>query len=189
MPKNSETDTNTFSDNKFFRNWYRYFFRYQIFSKPIPILCPIPNFFETDTDTFSNTKNFQNRYQYHQKKWKSFETEKFRNQNVTLWSKGTFFHILPLRKVITWRNSQMLGTHFREWQLSITEQKQFIKMTISTITFSTTTTITIKARSLSCPKWSPLHYHDHNDYHCIVMTTIIIHLLRARRRLTCASFT
>ena len=112
----SETDTDTFIDTKIFRNRYRYFFRYQKFSKPIPILFPIPKnfetdtdtfsdtkknrnryryffwyqfFFETDTDTFFDTKNFRNRYRYHQKKWKSFETEKFRNRNVTLcWGLG-----------------------------------------------------------------------------------------------------
>ena len=45
--------------------------QYQFFSKPIPILFSIPKIFETDTDTIKN-------------KWKSFETEKFRNWNVTL---------------------------------------------------------------------------------------------------------
>ena len=85
-----------FSIPNFFRYRYRYFFRYQFFSDtntdtffntkifpiPIPILFSIPNFFETDTDTFFDTKIFRNRY--HQKNWKSFETEKFRNQHVTL---------------------------------------------------------------------------------------------------------
>ena len=65
-------DTDTFSDTKFFWNRYRYFFRYQKFSKPIPILFPIPNFFETDTDTFIDTKIFRNRYR---KTGKGFETE------------------------------------------------------------------------------------------------------------------
>ena len=37
IPKISETDTDTFFDTKIFRNRYRYFFRYQKFSKPIPI--------------------------------------------------------------------------------------------------------------------------------------------------------
>ena len=65
---------------KIFRNRYRYFFRYQFFSKPIPILFSIPHFFETNTDTFFDTKNFRNRYRYHQKNGKvskprSFETE------------------------------------------------------------------------------------------------------------------
>ena len=69
---------------KIFRNRYQYFFRYQIFSKPIPILFSIPKISETNTDTFFDTKKFRNRYQYHQNNWKSFETEKFRNRNVTL---------------------------------------------------------------------------------------------------------
>ena len=38
IPKFSETDTNPFFDNKIFWNRYRYFFRYQNFQKPIPIL-------------------------------------------------------------------------------------------------------------------------------------------------------
>ena len=80
-----ETDTDTFFDTEIFRNRYRYFFRYQFFSKPIPILFSIPDFFETNTDTFFDTKIFRNQYRYHQKKWKSFENEKFRNRNVTLW--------------------------------------------------------------------------------------------------------
>merc|ERR1712024_288462 len=37
IPKNFETDTDTFSDTKKNRNRYRYFFRYQKFPKPIPI--------------------------------------------------------------------------------------------------------------------------------------------------------
>merc|ERR1712090_37776 len=37
IPKIFETDTDTFFDTKFFRNRYRYFFRYQNFLKPIPI--------------------------------------------------------------------------------------------------------------------------------------------------------
>ena len=43
IPKFYETDTNTFFDTKIFRNQYRYFFRYQFFSKPIPILFLKPN--------------------------------------------------------------------------------------------------------------------------------------------------
>ena len=81
----SDTDTDTFFDTKILRNRYQYFFRYQNFSKPIPILFSIPIFFETDTDTFFETKNFRNRYRYHPNNWNSFETEKFRNRNVTLW--------------------------------------------------------------------------------------------------------
>ena len=61
-----------FSIPIFFRYRIRYFFWYQNFSKPIPILFPIPNFFETDTDTFIDTKIFRNRYR---KTWKGFETE------------------------------------------------------------------------------------------------------------------
>ena len=52
------------SNTNFFRNRYRYFYRYQNFSKPIPILLSIPKIFETDTDTFFDTKIFRNRYRY-----------------------------------------------------------------------------------------------------------------------------
>ena len=38
-----------------FRNQYRYFFRYQKFPKPIPILFSKPIFSETDTNTNYNT--------------------------------------------------------------------------------------------------------------------------------------
>ena len=54
IPKILETntkffETDTFFDTKNVRNRYRYFFRYQIFPKPIPILFSIPKFSETDT--------------------------------------------------------------------------------------------------------------------------------------------
>ena len=49
----------------------RYFFRYHKFLKPIPILFSIPKFSKTDTNIIK-------------KKSKSFETEKFRNQNAKL---------------------------------------------------------------------------------------------------------
>jgi len=81
----TKPNPDTFFDTKILRNRYQYFFRYQNFSKPIPILFSIPIFFETDTDTFFETKNFRNRYRYHPNNWNSFETDKFRNQNVTLW--------------------------------------------------------------------------------------------------------
>ena len=69
----------------------------KIWTKPNPKLFPIPNFSDTESDTFSiskiydtesdtffNTKFFRYRIRNHQKKLKSFETEKFRNPNVTL---------------------------------------------------------------------------------------------------------
>ena len=83
IPKFFETDTDTF-------------FRYQFFSKPIPILFSIPKIFETNTDTFFDTKNFRNQYRYHQNNWKSFETEKFRNQNVTLCGAGDILVPMPV---------------------------------------------------------------------------------------------
>ena len=104
-----KTDTDTLSDTKNFRNRYRYFFRYQNFSKPIPILFSIPKIFETDTDTFFDTKIFRNRYRYHQKKWKSFETEKFRNRNVTLWYSTTCSGLWMLDRSQFW---------FLPWALS-----------------------------------------------------------------------
>ena len=82
----------------FFRYQFRYFFRYQIFPIPVPILFsgtkffryryryffPVPNFSDTGSGTFfryqilpipvprlfSGTKFFRYRFRYHQKKWK-----------------------------------------------------------------------------------------------------------------------
>ena len=42
-------------------------------------------FSETETETFFQYQIFQNRHQNPQKIGKSFESEKFRNQNVNLW--------------------------------------------------------------------------------------------------------
>ena len=72
IPKIFKTDTkfsetDTFFDTKNFRNRYRYFFRYQIFPKPIPILFSIPKFSETDTDTIKKNQKVS--------KPRSFETE------------------------------------------------------------------------------------------------------------------
>ena len=67
----NDTDTDTF-------------FRYQIFSIPIPVLFPVPNFSDTGSETFfryqilpipvpilfSGTNFFRYRFRYHQKKWK-----------------------------------------------------------------------------------------------------------------------
>ena len=96
IPNIFDTESNTFFDTNFFP--IAIIFSIQHFTKPKPILFSIPNFFKTDTDTFfwnqnfSNwnrylfyTKNFGNRFWYHRNNWKSFETEKFRKQNVTLW--------------------------------------------------------------------------------------------------------
>ena len=55
IPKFFDTESDTFFDTKIFRNRYRYFFRYQKFSKPIPILFSKPIFSETDTNTNYNT--------------------------------------------------------------------------------------------------------------------------------------
>ena len=49
------------------RNRYQYFFRYQFFSKPIPILFSIPKKFKTDTDTIKTIGKVS--------KPRSFETE------------------------------------------------------------------------------------------------------------------
>ena len=105
-----ETDTDTFFDTEIFRNRYRYFFRYQFFSKPIPILFSIPNFFETDTDTFFDTKFFRNQYRYFFR-YQNFskpipipskKMDKFRNREVSkpkchtlqlsLWRLATFYN-------------------------------------------------------------------------------------------------
>ena len=56
--KKFETDTDTFSDTKKNQNRYRYFLRYQFFSKPIPIPIPIPKISETNTDTIKKMEKF-----------------------------------------------------------------------------------------------------------------------------------
>merc|ERR1712126_613686 len=38
------------------------FFRYQIFSRPVPRLFSVPNFFETGSETFFGTKFFRDRF-------------------------------------------------------------------------------------------------------------------------------
>ena len=57
----NETKSKTFFDTNFFRYRIRYFFRYQNFPKPIPILFPIPKNFETDTNTIKNVEKFRTR--------------------------------------------------------------------------------------------------------------------------------
>ena len=76
IPNSFDTESDTFFDTKFLRYRIRYFFRYQIFSIPNP---------------------------KPQKKWKSFETEKFRNWNVTLW--GVVVSMMLMQR--------MMMIHFR----------------------------------------------------------------------------
>ena len=52
----NETESETF-----FRYRIRYFFRYQIFSIPNPILFLIPNFFDTESETIKKMEKFRNR--------------------------------------------------------------------------------------------------------------------------------
>ena len=86
------------------RYQYLCFFRYQFFSKPIPILFPIPKKIETDTDTFSDTNFFRNRYRYffrYQKFPKpipipSKKMEKFRNREVSKPKCHTLSVMLPI---------------------------------------------------------------------------------------------
>ena len=53
-----ETESETFFQTKYFRYRIRYFFRYQIFLIPNPILFSIPNISDTESDTFFDTKYF-----------------------------------------------------------------------------------------------------------------------------------
>ena len=69
----TKPNPNLFSDTKYFRYRFRYFFRYQILSDtesdtffytkffpiPNPILFSIPNFSNTESDTFFDTKFFR----------------------------------------------------------------------------------------------------------------------------------
>ena len=78
---------------------YRYFFRYQIFLIPIPVLFPVPNFFWYRFRDFFPVPNFSDtgsetffQYQYFPipvpippKKWKIPGTGNSRYRYVTLW--------------------------------------------------------------------------------------------------------
>ena len=90
-----------FSIPIFFRYRYRYFFRYQNFTKPIPILFSIPNFFETDTDTFFDTKKKRNRYQYfywYQKILKPIKYRKVSKPIPILFSIPKYFETDTIKK-------------------------------------------------------------------------------------------
>ena len=56
--KFSETDSETFFGTKFFRYRFRDFFRYQIFSRPVPGLFSVPNFSDTGSDTIKKRDKF-----------------------------------------------------------------------------------------------------------------------------------
>ena len=56
----NETESKTFSDTKFVRYRIRYFFLYQIFTKPNPILFTIPNLFDTESETIQKIEKFRN---------------------------------------------------------------------------------------------------------------------------------
>ena len=53
-----ETGSGTFFGTKFFWDRFRDFFRYQIFSRPVPRLFSVPNFFETGSDTIKKIEEF-----------------------------------------------------------------------------------------------------------------------------------
>ena len=57
----------------------------KIWTKSNPKLFSDTNFCQYQIRYFFRCKIFWNRYRYPPKKWKSFETEKFWNRNVTLW--------------------------------------------------------------------------------------------------------
>ena len=61
-----------FFGTKIFWDRFRDFFRYQNFSRPVPRLFSVPNFFETGSETFFGTKFFRFRFRYHQKKNEEF---------------------------------------------------------------------------------------------------------------------
>jgi len=62
-----KSESKTFFDTKFYRYRIRYFFQYQVFTIPNPILFPIPNFFDTESETIQKMKKFR--------KPRSYETE------------------------------------------------------------------------------------------------------------------
>ena len=73
-----------FFGTKIFRDRFRDFFRYQNFSRPVPRLFSVPNFFETGSETFFGTKFFRFRFRYHQKKWRIPGNGNSRDRDVTL---------------------------------------------------------------------------------------------------------
>ena len=79
-----DTGCETFFGTKFFRDRFRDFFRYQIFSRPVPGLFSVPNFFETGSETFFGTKFFRDRFRYHQKNWRIPGNGNSRDRDVTL---------------------------------------------------------------------------------------------------------
>ena len=64
VPNFFETNFETFYGTKLFWDRFRYSFRYQFFSIPVPILFTVPNYFETVSDTFFGTNFFQYRFRY-----------------------------------------------------------------------------------------------------------------------------
>ena len=50
-----------FFGTKFFRDWFRDFLRYQNFSRPVPRLFLVPNFFETGSDTIKKLQKSRER--------------------------------------------------------------------------------------------------------------------------------
>ena len=84
VPNFFETNSETFFGTKIFRDRFRDFFRYQIFSIPIPRLFSVPNIFETGSGTFFGTKFFRYRFRYHQKNRKIPGNGNSRYWDVTL---------------------------------------------------------------------------------------------------------
>merc|ERR1712126_287969 len=66
------------------------FFRYQIFSRPVPRLFSVPNFFETGSETFFGTKFFRDRFRDYKKIKKSRGTERDRYQGPNLTQINTY---------------------------------------------------------------------------------------------------
>ena len=97
-----DTGCETFFGTKFFRDRFRDFFRYQIFSRPVPGLFSVPNFFETGSETFFGTKFFRDRFRYHQKNWRIPGNGNSRDRDVTLLLKVySILFFLPLKGIVS----------------------------------------------------------------------------------------
>ena len=94
-----------FFHTKIFQNRYQYFFRYQNFSKPIPILFSIPNFFETDTDTIKTIGKVSKPRSFETEMSHSVRQEVFvRHKKSIRPSRLKFLCVFELRGLIThWR--------------------------------------------------------------------------------------
>ena len=116
---------------------YETFFRYQNFSRPIPRLFSVPNYFETGSKTFFGTNFFRYRFRdffmyqiflipvpLPSKNWRIPRNGNSRDRDVTLWFKPSwqncsFFNICAkcfrTRKIFPGSNATLLSGFLCLW--------------------------------------------------------------------------